>query len=125
MMQKLSWLALAGAKGTLARYGLTGLVHKINGMSFPWGTVVVNIAGCLLAGLFWSLFENRWAVSSETRTIVIAGFMGAFTTFSAMVLETSELFRLTEWLHAVANLTIQNGLGLFALYIGLTVGRLS
>ena len=51
--------------------------------------------------------------------------MGAFTTFSAMILETSELFRLTEWLRAVANLAMQNGLGLFAFYIGLAVGRLS
>jgi len=124
MIQKIVWLALAGAMGTLARYGLAGFIHKINGVSFPWGTVVVNLAGCFLAGLFWSLFENRWPVSGETRTVVLVGFMGAFTTFSAMILETGELFRSAEWLRAVANLGIQNSLGFIALIIGAAIGRL-
>jgi len=125
MIQKLVWLALAGAIGTLARYGLAGFVHKINGVSFPWGTVVVNLVGCFLAGLFWSLFENRWSVSGETRTIVLVGFMGAFTTFSALIFETGELFRSAEWLRAAANLTMQNGLGFFALFIGAALGRMA
>lgn len=125
MMQKLAWLALAGAMGTLARYGLSGFVHKINGVSFPWGTAVVNLVGCFFAGFFWSLFENRWPVSGETRTIILVGFMGAFTTFSALVLETGELFRSAEWLRATANLTMQNGLGFFALFVGAALGRLA
>jgi CrcB protein len=125
MMQKLAWLVLAGALGTLARYGLAGFIHRVNGVSFPWGTVVVNLTGCFLAGLLWSLFENRWAVSGETRTIVMVGFMGAFTTFSAYILETGELLRSAEWLHAAANVTIQNGLGLVALFIGAALGRLA
>ena len=124
MLQKLALLALAGAMGTLARYGLAGFVQRISGVSFPWGTVVVNICGCFLAGLLWSLFENRMTVSGETRTIVLVGFMGAFTTFSTLILETNDLLRSTEWLHAVANLTIQNGIGLLALFIGIALGRL-
>lgn len=125
MMQKLAWLVLAGALGTLARYGLAGFIHRVNGASFPWGTVVVNLTGCFLAGLLWSLFENRWAVSGETRTIVLVGFMGAFTTFSAFILETGELLRSAEWLPAAANVTIQNSLGLVALFIGAALGRLA
>lgn len=82
MMQKLVWLALAGAMGTLARYGLAGFVHKNNGVPLPWGTVVVNLGGCFLAGLFWPLFENRWPVSGETRTIVLVGFRGSSPLFS-------------------------------------------
>jgi fluoride exporter len=124
IMQKLAWLVLAGALGTLARYGLAGFIHRINGTSFPWGTMVVNLTGCFLAGLLWSLFENRWAVSGETRTIVLVGFMGAFTTFSAFILETGELLRSAEWLHAAANITVQNGLGVVALFIGAALGRL-
>jgi len=124
IMQKLAWLVLAGALGTLARYGLAGFIHRINGTSFPWGTMVVNLTGCFLAGLLWSLFENRWAVSGETRTIVLVGFMGAFTTFSAFILETGELLRSAEWLHAAANITVQNGLGAVALFIGAALGRL-
>jgi CrcB protein len=125
MIQKLAWLALAGALGTLARYGLAGLVHRINGASFPWGTMAVNLTGCFLAGLVWALFENRWPVSGETRSLVLVGFMGAFTTFSALILETGELLRSAEWMYAVTNLTMQNGLGFVALFAGVALGRMA
>lgn len=124
MFHKLCLLALAGALGTLARYGLSGLVHRINGVSFPWGTITVNLAGCFLAGLLWALFENRWTVSGEMRMIILVGFMGAFTTFSAMILETGELMRTAEWLHALMNVGMQNVIGFAALFIGMALGRM-
>ena len=124
MIQKLALLALAGGMGALARYGLAGFVQKISGVSFPWGTLVVNLTGCFLAGLLWSLFENRWIISGETRTVVLVGFMGAFTTFSTFIFETGDLLRSAQWMYATANLTIQNVIGLLALFIGMTVGRL-
>jgi CrcB protein len=125
MIQKILWLALAGALGTLARYGLTGFVHRINGASFPWGTMAVNLTGCFLAGLLWSLFENRWPVSGETRSIIFVGFIGAFTTFSALILETGELLRSAEWMYAAANMAMQNGLGFAALLAGAALGRMA
>jgi len=125
MVMKLVWLALAGALGTLARYGLAGLVHRINGVSFPWGTMTVNLAGCFFAGLLWTLFETRWPVSGETRVIVLVGFMGAFTTFSAMILETGELLRSAQWVYAAANMAMQNGLGFVALFAGVALGRMT
>lgn len=121
---KLVWLALAGAAGTLARYGLAGWVHRLDGASFPWGTVAVNLTGCFLAGLLWMLFESRWPVSGENRIVVLVGFMGAFTTFSAMILETGQLLRASEWMQAAANLALQNGLGLIALLAGAALGRM-
>ena len=124
MLQKLALLALAGGMGALARYGLSGFVQKISGMSFPWGTVIVNLTGCFLAGLLWSLFENRWNVSGETRTVVLVGFMGAFSTFSTFIFETGDLLRSAQWMYAAANLTIQNGIGLLALFTGMAFGRL-
>lgn len=124
MILKLACLGLAGALGTLARYGLSGFVHRIDGATFPWGTVTVNITGCFLAGLLWTLFENRWPVSGETRTLVLFGFMGAFTTFSAMILETGNLLRSSEYLYAAANLALQNGLGFAALFFGVALGRM-
>lgn len=124
MLQKLVLLALAGGAGTLARYGLAGFVQKSSGMSFPWGTFVVNLCACFIVGILWSLFENRWNVSGETRTIVLVGFMGAFSTFSTLIFETGDLLRSTEWLYAAANLTIHNGLGLFALFIGAALGKM-
>ena len=124
MIHRLCLLALAGALGTLARYGLSGFVHRVNGMSFPWGTVAVNITGCFLAGLLWALFENRWTVSGEMRMIILVGFMGAFTTFSAMILETGELIRTAEWLHALMNVGMQNVIGFASLFIGMALGRM-
>src|SRR3990172_253106 len=82
MIHKLALLALAGSLGTLARYGLAGLVHRYDGASFPWGTLAVNVTGCFLVGLLAALFESRWPVTGETRVILLVGFMGAFTTFS-------------------------------------------
>ena len=125
MIQKLAWLSLAGALGTLARYGLAGLVHRIDGSSFPWGTVAVNLIGCFIAGWVYVMFENRWPVSGETRTIILVGFMGAFTTFSAMILETGVLLRSTEWLYAAANIALQNGVGFISLWAGMTLARMS
>ena len=124
-VEKVFYLAAAGAAGTLARYFAAGLVHRINGVSFPWGTMVVNIVGCFLAGLLWSLFENRWAVFGEIRIVVFVGFMGAFTTFSSLILETNELLRSAEWMYAVLNITLQNGLGFVALFAGMVIGKLS
>jgi CrcB protein len=124
MIQKLAWLSLAGALGTLARYGLAGFVQRIDGSSFPWGTVAVNLIGCFIAGWLYVMFENRWPVSGETRTIILVGFMGAFTTFSAMILETGVLLRSTEWLYAAANIALQNGVGFISLWAGMTLARM-
>ena len=125
MIQKLTWLALAGALGTLTRYGLAVSVHKLNNASFPWGTVAVNLTGCFMAGLLWTLFESRWSVTVETRTLVLVGFMGAFTTFSALILESGELFRSAGWMYAAANVTMQNVLGFVALFAGVALGRMA
>ena len=125
MIQKLALIALAGSFGTLARYGLAGLVQRLGGAAFPWGTLAVNVAGCFLVGLLAALFENRWPVSPETRVILLVGFMGAFTTFSAYMLETGELVRTAQWLHAAGNVALQNGLGFIALLIGATLGRMA
>jgi len=124
MAQKLLLLALAGGLGTLSRFALTGFVHRVNGVSFPWGTMTVNLAGCLLTGFLWSLFESRWPVSGETRTIVFLGFMGAFTTFSTFIFESGEMLRTSEWMHAALNLGLQNGFGLAALFAGMAIGRM-
>jgi CrcB protein len=124
MALRILLLVLAGAAGTLCRYGLAGLVQSGLGARFPWGTLIVNVAGCLVAGLLFGLFESRWALSGEARTIVFIGFLGAFTTFSGFMLETSELARDAQWLSAAGNLVLQNGLGALAMYGGLVASRL-
>lgn len=124
MIQKIAWLALAGALGALARYGLAGLVQRFSGGTFPWGTLVVNLVGCFAAGLLWGMFEKRGVVTALPRTVLLVGFLGAFTTFSTMVLETTEMLRASELVYATANLTLQNGVGLAAIIAGATLGRM-
>ncbi len=123
MVAKLLWLSLAGALGTLLRFGLAGLVHRLTGPNFPWGTLVVNVVGCFVAGVLWVLFETRWPVPAQARLLVLIGFMGAFTTFSAYILETGALLRDAQWLRAIANVTLENGLGFAALIAGAVLGR--
>jgi fluoride exporter len=121
---KLLWIALAGALGTLCRYGLGGLVHKHIESVFPWGTAIINILGCLAFGLLWSWMEDRVWVSGEARAAVLVGFLGGFTTFSSFVFETGQLLRDSEWLLALGNLSLQNVVGLAALFVGLKLGAM-
>jgi CrcB protein len=123
-MTKLLLIAAAGALGALARYGLAGLVHEFLGRTFPWGTVVVNITGCLAFGLLWSAMEDRLSITSDLRAMILVGFMGAFTTFSSFAFETVQLIRDAEWLLAAGNVTLQNAVGIAALFAGMIVGRM-
>ena len=122
--QKLLLIALAGGVGTLARYGLSVLIQNAVRPGFPWGTVAVNLLGCLAFGVLWASMERGSAISGEGRAIILIGFMGAFTTFSALILETGELLRAAEWLQAAANVAIQNGIGFAALVMGAALGRM-
>ena len=120
--QQLVLLALAGAAGTLARFGLQGLVQLAAGASFPWGTFVVNIVGCLAFGVVWGLAQ-RQAISAEARTIILVGFMGAFTTFSSFIFESSAMLEQREYLYMAANLVGQNVIGIAAFLLGLAAGK--
>ena len=123
MIERILWLAVAGACGTLARYGLAGVVHRWAGGVFPWGTVFVNVLGCLLFGLIWSASNERNLFSPEIRTIILVGFMGAFTTFSTFISETSQLLSDAELLIGFLNVTVQVVTGIAMFYFGLAIGR--
>jgi fluoride exporter len=123
-MDKWMGLAVAGVLGTLARYGLSGLVQRIAGAGFPWGTAVVNLTGCFLFGLLWTLLEGRIQARPEIRTAVFIGFFGAFTTFSSFVAETASLMRDSQWFYAGANIIGQNVLGIVVLLVGMALGRM-
>lgn len=124
MVNKLTWLALAGAIGTLARFALSALVQRLHESEFPWGTLAVNALGCFLFGFVWPLAEERLLIGSETRLIVLTGFMGAFTTFSTFAFETSALARDAQWLPMAGNMLAHNGLGLICVLVGIALGRM-
>jgi CrcB protein len=124
MLNKILLIAVAGAMGSLARYGLGSFVQRAAGVGFPWGTTTVNIIGCLLFGLIWSLAEHRLELGGSFRVFALVGFMGAFTTFSTFQFETAQLLRDSQWLMACGNLLLQNSVGLLAVVGGMALGKL-
>jgi CrcB protein len=122
--QKLALMAVAGAVGTLARYGLSGLVERLQPTAFPWGTFAVNGLGCLLFGMVWAMAEERMLISGMTRLILLVGFMGAFTTFSTFAFETGQMLDDSQWLAAVANVFLQNVCGVVFVLAGIALGKL-
>ena len=123
MIQKLLLIALAGGAGALARYGLGGLVQGWTSLSFPWGTFAVNAVGCFAFGLIWVLGGERSGLSIETRTILLVGFMGAFTTFSTFIFETNKLMADSQWLWAAGNILLHMVVGVAMLLAGIALGR--
>lgn len=123
MMTRLLLISAAGCAGTLCRYGLSLLVHRHAGPGFPWGTLVINLSGCFAFGIAWSIAESRLSVTSDARAMVLIGFMGAYTTFSSFAFETTMLLRDAQWGAALANMAVQNVMGVALLMLGMAVGR--
>ena len=124
MGMKLLWIAVAGAFGTLSRYGLAGLVQRFAGEGFPWGTFVVNAAGCFLFGLVWMIADRHIHFPAGARAALLIGFMGAFTTFSTYIFESAELVRAGQYIAAAGNLGGQLAISAIALILGTMLGRL-
>lgn len=122
-MGKLFLIGLAGFVGTIARYGLSGLVAKRYGETFPLGTLAVNLIGCFLVGLLFYLMQERFLVNQNVRTIILVGLLGGFTTFSSLGLQTFTLLQNGEFGLAVANLGISNLIGLFMVWVGYTLAK--
>lgn len=97
---KLFLIALFGAIGTLARYGLQGLVQTRMGTTFPYGTLLINLSGCLLLGFIGQLTLNRILISSDMRIAIAVGLFGGYTTFSSFGWETAKMLEDGEWLRA-------------------------
>lgn len=117
-MLRLFILGIAGAAGTISRYLFGGWIHHLFGAEFPYGTLVVNISGCLAVGFLGTLAEERFLVSPQIRTALLIGFLGAFTTFSSFAYETWELFKDGEMMMAGLNILTS----VVTCFVGLLVG---
>ena len=123
MFQKVLWLAFAGACGTVSRFAVCELASKSKAAHLPIGTFTVNILGSFLFGLIYVLAQRKINISPETRTILLVGFMGAFTTFSTLAFETAKMLKASQWILACGNVFGQMILGVAALGVGVLVGR--
>lgn len=117
-MSLLLWIALGGALGALARYGLAGWVQDGTAGTFPWGTLVVNVLGCFLLGFAFRTLQLS-ALPPALRGAITVGFLGAFTTFSTFSLEAVGLIQEERWARAIGYVGGSVALGLAALVVGL------
>ena len=121
------WVALGSALGGVARYQFGLIAARLWGESFPWGTVIINVLGSFVIGLFGTLTvaDGVLPASPAMRVFVMVGLCGGFTTFSAFSLQTMLLAREGGWFGAAANVVLSVALCLLAVTVGhLSAGRL-
>ena len=113
-------VGLGGALGSMARFGLSGLVASQIGEIFPWGTLVINATGSFIIGFFATLTgpDGRVFASTESRQFVMTGLCGGYTTFSSFSLQTLNLTREGEWLRAGGNIAGSIVTCLVAVWLG-------
>lgn len=116
-MSHLLSVAVGGALGAVARYGLSGWVHTWAEESFPWGTLTVNVVGSFLLGAAF-LYLDRGGFPAELRHFATIGLLGAFTTFSTFTFETVTLLQDGEWGRAGAYVVLSVALGVVAVLLG-------
>ena len=120
---KIFLIALFGAIGTLARYGLQGVVQIRMGGAFPYGTLLINLSGCFLLGLVGQLTLNRMLISSNMRMAISVGLLGGFTTFSSFGWETAKMLEDGEWLRASTYLSASVVAGLLLSVAGIRLAN--
>jgi CrcB protein len=119
-MKAMLLVALGGALGSVARFKLSGYVlHHTIDWRFPAGTFVVNVVGCLAAGILAGLAEKHDLLAPDTRLLLFTGVLGGFTTFSAFGLETMHLLKRGDVAVAGANIVLSVVMGLIALWLGM------
>ena len=118
-------VAIGGALGAAGRFWITGWAVRLSRDSlFPWGTLVVNIGGTFVLGLFLGATTvGRFAVSPNLRAFVAIGVLGSLTTFSTFAYEILEAARIGDYRVALLNAGGSLALGLAACWIGLTIGQ--
>lgn len=113
------WIGVGGALGSVARAWLSFAIAARFGETFPWGTLVVNVTGSFVIGLFATLTtEGPWLVSPAFRQFFIYGICGGYTTFSSFSFQTLKLMRDGEYLHASANVLLSVLLCLIGVWLG-------
>lgn len=122
-MNQVLAIAAGGAVGSVLRFWMSTWVHSFAGRSFPYGTLTVNVLGCLAMGFLFVLFLDRLSDNNVLRAGILIGVLGGFTTFSSFSIETFNLIEQGAWLKAVANMTGSLLLCVGATWLGVILGR--
>jgi crcB protein len=124
MFRILLIIGAGGFLGSVSRYLLSRYVQQAVLSPFPYGTFLVNIAGCFLIGLFYGLSERSGLMSDDLRLFLTVGFCGGFTTFSTFANENLSFLRDGAFLYFAAYTSLSVFLGLAAVYFGNLVTKL-
>ncbi len=117
-------VGIGGFIGAVLRYLTSDLVQRMaNGHPFPYGTLAVNVIGCLVIGLLAGMAESRGIFTGESRALVFVGVLGAFTTFSTFGYETTTFLQEGQTVSALTNIGVQLAFGLAAVWAGSMLAR--
>jgi CrcB protein len=121
------WVAIGGALGSVSRYWLNGIISA-KFATFPLGTLIVNVSGSFLIGIFAALTISEGRMDSQSRAIttqlLMIGVCGGYTTFSSFSLQTLNLLRDREWLYAGGNILLSVMLCMIAVWLGYLLGSI-
>ena len=115
---------VGGGVGATLRYWIGGAVYRVMGSDFPYGTLLVNVLGCLIIGLLMPVFNERFLVQPKLRLFLTIGMLGGFTTFSTFSFETISLLREGSYLDGGANILSSLLICLGATWMGIVLGKL-
>jgi len=123
-MEKFLLISAGAILGANARYWLGDWAAQKWGAAFPFGTLIINLSGSLLLGLFMTLATERLMLDPRWRLLFAVGFLGAYTTFSTYTYESFNLLFSGQWLPGLLNLLGSSVLGVIAVGIGVYLGKL-
>jgi CrcB protein len=123
MIKNLLIVGLGGGAGSMLRYGIQKILNPHTAAVFPTGTLLINISGCFLIGILWSVFSRSVSINEEMKLLLMAGFCGGFTTFSAFTLEGIGLLKDNKTILFVIYLTASVVGGLLATMIGIRIAK--
>ena len=119
------FVALGGGAGSVARYLMSPLVQRNSSGGFPWGTLVVNLVGCLAIGILYGLAQKGNLLSNELRLLLAIGFCGGFTTFSTFANEGFTLLRSGECIYFFSYIALSFLVGIFLVFVGYSLVNLN
>src|SRR5436190_6581035 len=114
------WIFIGGGLGSITRWWFSGFIAGAVGQTFPWGTLLVNVSGSFIIGLFATATgtEGRWLAPASFRQFFMLGVCGGYTTFSSFSIQTLNLAQEGEWLKAGANSVLSLVLCLAGVWLG-------
>ncbi len=116
-------MSLGGVFGVVSRYLIGGLVGRVLGLGFPYGTFVVNVSGCALIGFLATMGNIQWYISPNLRAFLFVGFLGAYTTFSTYMFESYEMIHQGKLFLSMINLAGSVVLGFLGFCAGVIFAR--